>query len=214
MLLCQKTQDNGAMRSLPRTACRNSSTCCIPAQPDSPSSWTDWEKVRMFLPTLLDTGSVTWMETCRQHKLRKMTCLFQTHWCWLILFFLIPRRAFHAAASHYYTSEILWFLYELMLALLQGSYPIPVPPPPPSRSPLSRCCESLWCHRALLVPFCAPLTDRLCSLSWTKPAVPRSGLFLTEATGRCFPENPSSELLREEVEEPSGHVQKRCTCLI
>lgn len=49
----QKTQDKGATRSLPRTICRNSSTCCIPARPDSPSSWTDCEKVRMFLTTLL-----------------------------------------------------------------------------------------------------------------------------------------------------------------
>lgn len=35
--------------------------------------------------------------------------------------FLSPRRVFQAAASHYSTSEILWFLYELMLAVLQGS---------------------------------------------------------------------------------------------
>lgn len=53
-------------------------------------------------------------------------------------FFKIPRRAFHAAASHYYTSENLWFLYELMLAVLQGSYPIPVPStrPQPSKQVL------------------------------------------------------------------------------
>lgn len=36
-------------------------------------------------------------------------------------FFLSPRRVFHTTASHYDTSEILWFLYELMLAVLQGS---------------------------------------------------------------------------------------------
>lgn len=162
VFLCplQKTHDNGAMRSLPRMACRNSSTCCIPAQPDSPSLWTDCEKVRMFLTTLLDTGSVTLMETCHQQKLKKITCLFQTWWYWLILLvFLCPRRVFHAVASHYYTSEILWFLDELMLAVLQDSYPIP--PPPPSRSSPSRCCESLWCQRAVLIPFCAPLTDRM-----------------------------------------------------
>lgn len=55
MVFCplQKTQDKGATPSLPRTTCRNSSTCCIPAQPDSPSSWTDCEKVSMFLTTLL-----------------------------------------------------------------------------------------------------------------------------------------------------------------
>lgn len=54
MVFCplQKTQDKGATPSLPRTTCRNSSTCCIPAQPDSPSSWTDCEKVRMLLTTL------------------------------------------------------------------------------------------------------------------------------------------------------------------
>lgn len=71
------------------------------------------------------------------------------------------------------------------------------PTPPPSRSPPSRCCESLWCHRALLIPFCAPLTDGLWWLSWTKPTMPHSGLFLIEATGRCFPENPTSELYWE-----------------
>lgn len=104
-----------------------------------------------------------------------------------------------------------------------GFLPYPCTPPP-SHSPPSRCCESLWCHRALLIPFCAPLTDRLCSLSWTKPTVPRSDLFLTEATGRCFPENPSSELYWEKrsrsplVLKEAGWgfkpFQKGCTCVI
>lgn len=196
MFLCplQKTHDNGAMRSLPRTACRNSSTCCIPAQPDSPSLWTDCEKVRVFLTTLLDTGSVTLMETCHQQKLRKITCLFQTWWYWLILLgFLCPRRVFHAVASHYYTSEILWFLDELMLAVLQDSYPIPVPPTQPQLSKQvlwitvmsTGCANSLLCTTDWQAAFCC---------SWSKPTMPLSGLFLTEATGRCFPENLSSEL--------------------
>lgn len=212
------------MHSPPRTACRNSSTCCIPAQPDSPSSWTDWEKVRMFLTTLLDTGSVTWMETCRQHKLRKMTCLFQTHWCWLILFFFNTQTCVSCCC------QPLLHLWDSLVSVWAnvGSPPgfLPYPcTPPPSRSPPSRCCESLWCHRALLIPFCAPLTDRLCSLSWTKPTMPRSGLFLTEATGRCFPKNPSSELYWEKrsrsplVLKEAGwsfkpFKKKRRTCVI
>lgn len=49
-------------------------------------------------------------------------------------FFMPQTCVFHAFASHYYTSEILWFLDELMLAVLQDSYPIPVPPTQPQLS--------------------------------------------------------------------------------
>lgn len=44
-----------------------------------------------------------------------------------------------------------------------SQYPHPPTPHRPQhcRSPPSRCCESLWCHQAPLIPFSAPLTDRL-----------------------------------------------------
>lgn len=121
----QKTQDKGATPSRPRTTCQNSSTCCILAQPDSPSSWTDCERVRMFLTTLL--MSLVGRTFCHldgnisksSGKWHAWTKQADVAWsCWL---FWSPRRVFQAAASHYSTSEILWFLYELMLAVLQGS---------------------------------------------------------------------------------------------
>lgn len=47
MCLClpQKIPEQGVMRLLSKTACQNLSMCCIPAPLDSPSLWTDYEKV-------------------------------------------------------------------------------------------------------------------------------------------------------------------------
>lgn len=81
--LFQKTQDKEATRSLPRTTCQNSSTCCIPAQPDSPSSWTDCEKVRMFLTTLL--MSLVGHTFCHcDGNIGKSSGKWHA-WCWSIL---------------------------------------------------------------------------------------------------------------------------------
>lgn len=122
-------------------------------------------------------------ESCRTHilslwwthqpKLRTMTCLDQTCWWWLILLFFVfffkPQTCVSGCCQplqHLRDSLVsVWANAGSPPGFLNTPSQYPPPPhthrPQHCRSPPSRCCESLWCHRAPLIPFSTPLTDRL-----------------------------------------------------
>lgn len=56
----QIIQERGVMHSPYKTTCQSLSMCFIPAPPDSPSSWTNYEKVRVI-------HIITFCNVCVQH---------------------------------------------------------------------------------------------------------------------------------------------------
>lgn len=160
--LLQKIQEQRAMCLLPRTTCQNSSMCCIPAALDSPSLWTDYEKVQPFLTSWnVNTayGNTDVIGSCQSNSI-VMEIFSQTEGKWpaIVLTVFNPLTQFVWEESH------------LLFLSVSGLFFIL------SRQPLhpGECHVSLWANcgsppgflNATSGPAVSP--PPACSACWTR----------------------------------------------